>query len=175
MATVKRERIPWADRLDAQVARYPSIGDDRWEDAFRDYELMGGVLRDLLRVATQTRRGQRPKLGDVDVEEERLRKLVGDDYSTAPFGEAFQALAGDRSRRHVASRTGIGLTQVHRYLTGEAVPSVADIEKIAAAFGKAPTFFAEYRTELLLGVLREYLSRNPEATIGIVHRLEAAL
>lgn len=179
MSVSEPELRSWEDRLEAVKAQFPSAADRYWADAVKDYDLMGGVLREVLRVGhTPKRRGQRPLL-DQGEGMARLRQLWGDDYSTLAFPAAFAALAGSRSRSAlvalIRARTGVEMsrTQVHRMLSGAIAPSGRDMEIIAAAFAKPATYFHEYRLALVLAAVVAYLDEAPEATASLVARLGA--
>jgi transcriptional regulator with XRE-family HTH domain len=130
---------------------------------------------------------------------ERMRRLRGEDYTQLPFPEAFRALAAHRplcdacaqkhgyafaatagcdcgchtlrSYRHLAHRTGLGRSQLHRLMTGMIAPTSAEIEAIAAEFKKSPHYFQEYRVARLCALLAEELARNPERSVMIVRKL----
>lgn len=170
----RAQRIDWDKTLERAHRQYPTSAEADWapSGALRDYEMLGRLVGELLRVEStpQNRRGQRPVLTDDD--KVRLRQLLGDDYTTLDFPEAFSSLAGTLSRTQVAERTGVPRTHAHRLLTGAAAPSADDMEAIAAAFGKAPTFFAEYRKGLIMSVIERHLQASPEASVGFVKQLQ---
>lgn len=168
----RAQRIDWDKTLERAHRQYPSSGDVDWTGALRDYEMLGRLVGELLRVEStpQARRGQRPVLTSDD--KVRLRQLLGDDYTTLGFANAFASLAGNLSRTQLATKTGLARTQVHRLLSDTAVASADDMEAIAAAFGKAPTFFAEYRKGLIMSVIERHLEASPEASVGFVKQLQ---
>lgn len=170
-ATTRRsERIPWDDRLATVHRQYPSTDQRDWSEALRDYDLMGALIRDILKVeSAPKRRGQRPSL-DIEAGEARLRQLWGDEWTTLPFAEAFRLLSGSLSRRAVGERVGVPRATVQRLLDG-LEPTGQEMERIAAAFGKPPTYFREYRVGLVCGFLVEYFADAPEASVALAHRL----
>ncbi len=159
------EQIPWDQRLAEVAHTYPSCRDS-WVPALRDYELMGRMIRDLLRVSSSPgRRGQRP-LPEVDAGMDELRRMWGDDYSTLPFPEAFSALTADRSLTPLVRKTGISRTKLQDLRRGKARPSGDDMEKIAAALKKTPAYFLEYRVGAVCAAIADHLRSAPEASIG---------
>lgn len=167
----------WEAQRAAVYARYPSAAEEDWTAALADYDLMGRLIRDVLRVGhTPKQRGSRPEL-ERDEALSRLNQLRGDDYTMLPFPEAFRALARwdpdtpTRSLTNIARRVDIPRSRTHRLLTGESKPSHADLEQIAAAFGRRPTYFAEYRIALVVAAIEAHLEAAPEATVGIVRQL----
>lgn len=168
----RAQRIPWDTILEDVHRRYPSTADDAWADSLRDYEMLGNLVGGLLRVESkqQDRRGQRPVLTDAD--RPRLRLLVGDDYSTLPFPQAFASIAGSLSRTQLARKTGLPRTHVHRLLSGEIMATATDMEAVAKAFHKPPTFFADYRRAVIVWVVDKHLEGAPESTVTLIKQLE---
>lgn len=178
VAPIRNPKSKRTNRLgetwDQTVARvhvqYPNTASLDWREALKDYDLMGRVMRDVLRVGnTPQRRGHRP-LPDFDAGMALFRQLRGEDFTVLPFTEAFAALAATRSGRGLAHKTGITRTQVQRLLTGVR-PSLVELELIAEAFGKTPFFFQEYRNAHICALLAAELDRSPETSIGIVRGL----
>lgn len=171
-------RPTWEDRLAAVKGAYPSTADRYWVEAVQDYALMGGLIHELLRVGhTPKRRGSRPGLEQDAETMARLRELWGDDYSTLPFAETFTMLKGTRSRSQlvtlIRAKTGVYVsrTQIHRFLTGQAAPGGRDMEVIARAFNKKPTYFHEYRLGLVIASVVALLDASPEQTASLVQQL----
>jgi hypothetical protein len=163
--TPEPPRVPWESRLADVEHAYPSTT-EAWAPALHDYEMMGRIIRDILRVGSAPkRRGQRP-LPDADAGMIELRRLWGEDYSTLPFADTFRLLGGARSRTHMARKTGLARSRVHRLWSGEIVASGGEMEQIARAFDKTPGYFLEYRVGVVCAAIAEHLRRAPEASIG---------
>ncbi len=163
----------WDERLREVQRLYPSAADPTWLDALGDFELMGAVLRDALRVGhTPKRRGSRPLLNAEDGEV-RLRQLFGDDYTTLPFAEAFRVLVESRglSVRQVARKTGLSRSHAHRLMLGQVAPTGRDMEMAASGLSKPAVYFLEYRVGLLLAAVAQHLTEAPETSVGLVRQL----
>lgn len=151
--------------------QYPTVDTLDWAEALKDYDLLGRIMRDVLRVGhTPVRRGHRPP-PDFDEGMARLRQLRGEDYTVLEFDDSFRVLAGDRSRVALARRTGLSKTQLHRLITGEVAPTGDEMAAVAAAFGKSPFYFKEYRTAIVCALVARELERSPETSIGMIRNL----
>lgn len=160
-------KVPWSERRKLIVEHFPSVERLDWVEVFRqDPSIMGRIINDILRLdaAEPGKPGKRPGLARGDVEQ-RLEKLFGSRFSDRPFPKAFKSLIGDRSIRHVASKTGLNRNTVHRLLKGEQIPDEYEMEEIAKAFDINPAYFAEYRLAYVVGFIYSRLAVNPEATI----------
>lgn len=162
--------MPWSDRIKRARSLYPTVDTrDEWEEALHLEGALGALLLNLVRVpeadAPSTgQRGHRP----LPTEAETLRRLdeiFHGDFTNAPFDQALRALAGDRSIRHVASKTGLSPSTIHAYLHNRRQPSPADLERIAQGFKKRPSYFLEWRISALCSLLAEYLEQNPEHSV----------
>lgn len=171
------KRVPWKERYAVVVEQFPSVETLDWERAFRDPELLGRVLRDILKAdqaqGKQSGPGPRPVLDGAEGFE-RYRQLAGDDYAYVPFVEAFKALVGDRSIRHVSSITGINPTMVFKLLHGQREPDLYLMEEIASGFKKHPSFFMEYRVAYIIGSLAHFITKAPETTVSLYDRIRKA-
>ena len=168
------EKTSWDKRYDVIKTQFPDPKTFDWRKAFdKDLDLFARIMRDVLKVdqAVPGRPGPRPAL-DYDRGVKSLRQMMGQDYSTLPFPDTFQFLAGDRSLSHTARKTGLSRSQVHRLLRGESQPDVNEMTMVAEAFGKHPSFFLEYRAAFVVAALSEKLLNAPEATIGFYRRIQ---
>lgn len=168
------KKTPWKERYELIVSQFPSTTRVDWEKAFRDVDLWGRVIRDIMRVdqasETHTGPGPRPVLDEAS-SYDRLRQLMGEDYSYAPFQETFQILAGNRSLRNLASKIGISYGMVNRLLKGDREPDLWLLEQIAKVFNKEPSFFVEYRTAFILGALGDQLDKSPETSVDLYKKI----
>lgn len=175
-------KLPWEERLALIRQLLPSsplMGpqspetEDAWRRAFeRDVDLMGRVLRDLLKAdqAVPGRPGPRPALNPAKVGPQ-VDSLLGKDplerpYTLQPFREAFALLAGVRSLTQLARRTGLSRSHVHRLLRGEMMPTREVMEQIAVGFGKEPSYFVEYRIAVIVSAIVNGLVSFPEKSVA---------
>lgn len=170
-----RRQLGPVDQLAEVRRQYPGVLEHDWHDILADDRIFGRVLTDICKIgwAPAQRRGTRAEL-DYATFIERLRALAAmrrGEFSTLPFHEAFALLADGRSVRHLATKTGMPRTSVHRLLSGEHDPAAEEMERVARAFDVSPMFFVEYRTAAVLATMAEHLLRSPEATVGLVHQL----
>lgn len=183
----------WDDRYKRIQAQYPSTRPDfAWDEALQSAELLGRLLHDLANIGWErpTRRGQRSR---IDPEEgmvriaavleggPRLSALEADragEATTSAFPEALRELAAEANLTisGVANLEGITLsrTEIHRLMRGERAPTGFDMEQIADAFGKAPTYFHEYRVSLLAEAVVAHLEDAPELSVHAIRQLEAS-
>jgi len=172
----KEKRVPWSERRRLISHYFPSVDRLDWMEVFRqDPGLMGRIINDILKLdaAVPGKPGKRPGLDQKDAER-RLATLLGERYSELPFPQAFRNLAGERSVRHVATKTGLNRNTIHRLMTGTQVPDEWEIEQIAAAFDVAPSYFTEYRMAAVVGFIYSQLMRNPEATVIFYKKINDA-
>lgn len=157
--------------------RFPSSATLNWQKAFRnDPELLGRVLRDILKLdrVVPGRHGPRPGPDPVR-DGPALDRLRGLDpgrhpYSLQPFLVAFAHLVGKRSVRAVAAKVGFNASRVYRLLKG-GDPTMAEMEAIAAAFGRQPSYFAEYRVRSIHTAIGDELAADPHHSIEVYERL----
>lgn len=144
-------------------------------DALSEAEVLGKVIADIVREGIGREGGDRRRNLD-ETAEPLLRQLTGDDYATVPFPMAFKALTRGRegrpmSRTTLARKTTLSRTQVHRLITGTITPSTMDMELVAGAFGKHPSFFIEYRNWLIISYISQHLQCSPETSWLWVNKL----
>ena len=166
-------KVPWAERKKIVNAQFPTTVDLDWERVFRaDPHILGQLINDILKVdsAVPGRPGKRPAL-DIKLAEERLRKIVGDDYTALPFADAVYALMGDHSVLWLAQKTGMNKSYVYRMMSGQSNVALENIEIVAKTFRKDPSYFVEYRLAYIIGVLTRKLESMPDATVGFYGRL----
>jgi transcriptional regulator with XRE-family HTH domain len=165
-------KVSWDQRVQVIKRRFPSVDRLDWNKAFlADPTLFGRVVNDILKVdaAQPGKPGKRPAIEQKDAEQ-RLKQLMGEDYTTVRFAEMFPLLCGKRSVRAIASKTGLNRNTVYYLLKG-GQPSAEAMEKIAKAFRKKPEFFYEYRMLYISAVLWQRLDSNPEATINLYRKV----
>lgn len=181
--------LRFSERIALAREHFPSLNDlakpksdttDAWlgimgtgnED---EITIVGAVLRDIHEhdQATPGRSGPKPAVHDARRVHELHRQFLGEDHTTLPFKEIFAVLANGRSIRAMAAKCGLDRNKVARLLAGVgrgSQPTRDDMEKIAAAFRKHPSFFMEYRVQYLQADLTAQLHQIPEASIDLYRR-----
>lgn len=173
----KREgkKTPWKERYALIKTHFPIVAQIDWRKAFiADDDLYGRVWRDILRVdqANEVNAGQGPRPAlDPQRARERLRQLMGNDYSHLPFDEAFSVLAGDRSIRNLARKIGMSVSATWNLKNGHKEPDLYDLELIAKSFGKEPSYFLEYRMAYIIGAMADQMMLAPEMTVDMYREL----
>lgn len=166
-------KTPWGERVKLIRERFPSTFKLDWNKAFSDdLDLFARVLRDILKLeqALPGRPGPRPSL-DVAVATRRLQQFLGKDFTIEAFPEAFRILAGTRSIRHLAAKTGLDRNHIHRLLNGTMEPDAFALSAVAKAFGKSPSYFLEYRIAYIGAAMVSRLEWSPETTIDLYRKL----
>lgn len=158
----------WEIRYQKIKEHYPSVASLRWTGALDyDPEVFTQVMGDLLKAeGKRSRPGKRPTLSR-QLAEEELAKLSIADFSEFEFPQAFQALISAlpkevQTYRSLANKTGCNKDYLVKYLKGTLAPRFLDMENIAAAFNKDPSYFLEYRIAYVLMMVDRYLTNNPE-------------
>jgi transcriptional regulator with XRE-family HTH domain len=91
-----------------------------------------------------------------------LAQLTNVDYSELGFLDALDVLWGDRSISDMVFKTGISRQLIYNMKRGLREPTFEEMEQIARAFGKDPSFFLEYRIGKALAAIDVFLQRSPE-------------
>lgn len=153
----------WARNYNNVKEEYASVTDLKWRETLSyDTEVFTHILADIIKAeGKRPKPGKRPAL-DRQSAQEALSRLSGAQFSDRTFVETFSHLVGDRSYRHLAQKTGIHKDTVHKLMHGKLQPSNDTMEAIAAAFGKDPAYFLEYRVHMILAMVGEYLKDAPE-------------
>jgi transcriptional regulator with XRE-family HTH domain len=169
------QKMEWEDRYVVIKQEFPSAERLNWAEALRDVEVLGKVIRDILKdtLAEEgtTGPGPRPPL-PMKEGSNRLRQLEGEDYSDYEFPEAFYILAQGRSVRHLARKLNMNSTLVYNLLKAKKHPDMATMEMIAKTFEKRPSYFLEYRVGYIVGALADKLVKTPDITIPIYAKLK---
>lgn len=169
-----KKKTPWDKRVKIIEKEFPGTRSLDWKRAFdSDVSLMGRIIRDILKLDSVVpgRPGPRPQL-DEETAQLRWRQLIGQDYSTLPFVDAFGLLMGERSIRHVASICGLDRNLIFRLKKGEVEPGSYELEAIAKAFKRDPSYFCEYRRLVIGKSVLSKLEAHPEGSIAIYRRLQ---
>jgi plasmid maintenance system antidote protein VapI len=167
-------RVPWAQRLGVIHQQFPSTATLDWNEAFtRDHELWARIMHDIIKAdqAEPGRDGPRPKALDYERGLATIRQMMGQDYSLLPFPEAFAVLSRGYSLSHLARKTNISRSIVHRLLRGDEEPSAEEMAAIADAFDKHPSFFIEYRVGYITAMVHARMATNPETSIAVYRKM----
>ena len=167
-----------ADRYAQVQESWPSTRADRDQvsEVLADYDLLGRVMRDVLRIGYDApRRGQRSPLEWSDGQA-RLRALSAEragQATTRPFADAFPELASEAGATidDIAAGADISRSQVHRLLRGHIMATPIEMAKLATYFGKPVTYFTEYRVHLICESMAQQLVAAPERTIDVLVRM----
>jgi hypothetical protein len=166
------DTVAWAGRCANAAAAYPSVERPEFTRHLDAHpEIMGAIFRDILRFDNDRDPAGRRSTPELSHGIETLRELMGDRYSMDPFGFSLQRLAAGRSSAMLAARTGLSRSTIQRLRTGAMGPTKGHIEAVAAAFGKDPLWFVEYRAMLLAEMVAAEALRNPERSAAMVGKL----
>lgn len=175
VATAKKgKRLNWGERVELIYEYFPKCRDPDWNIILSDIDTLGEVVRDILRLeqAEPGKSGPRPA-PQVPAGMKTLRQWTGQDHSVLPFPQAFQILAQGYSLTHLARKTHLSRSKIHRLLRGEEHPTPPELSAVAHAFGKEPSYFLEFRTAYIMAALGAKLEQVPEATIALFRRIAA--
>jgi transcriptional regulator with XRE-family HTH domain len=168
----QRRRIPWEERVKLIDEQFPGARDADWNVILRDPDILGRLLKDILKVdqIEPGRAGPRPNL-NYERGMQTWREMTGQDYCELPFVQAVRLITKGQAVRVIARKTHMTKTRVDRLVRGIDRPSADDLRAIAAAYGKKPAFFAEYRAEFVTAAIVARLADEPEMTIAIYSKL----
>ena len=167
---VQGKKTPWKERYALIQEHFPRAVRYDWRTSLRDTDLWARIWRDIYEA--DLRAGDGGLVEDNKKSRERLRQLMGADFSLEPFNVAFKALIGSRSVRHVATKCGLTPNMVFRLQQGERKVDLDIIEKVAKGFGKDPSYFMEYRIAYVMGALGDQLEMLPEASVDLYRKLQ---
>jgi plasmid maintenance system antidote protein VapI len=171
-AALKGRRLTWDERVELIFEHFPSARNPDWNTILSDIDTLGEVVRDILRLeqATPGKSGPRPA-PEIAAGMKSVRRWRGEDHSILPFAEAFGVLARGYSFTHLARKVRLSRSRVYRLLKGEGDPTPHEIDLIARAFGKEPSYFLEFRMAYVLAALAARLEQAPEATIPLYRKV----
>lgn len=163
----REKKVPWKERYEVVKTQFPSVQSLDWEKVFRsDPTIMGNILNDIIKVqvAPKGRPGKRPAL-DKEQARDILKQYQGEDYTLLPFPKAVTRLKQQQSVRQFARKVSMSPTYAYKLMTGAKPPTVEDMELVAEAYGKDPSFFYEYRVAFIATLMVERVDYAPEASI----------
>ncbi len=174
-----RQKMSSQDRRQMIAEKFPSTQHMDWDKAFEnDMDLLGHLLRDILKLdmAIPGQAGRRPGLDEKEATP-AFDRLLGRDYcdrpySLLPFAKTMALLADSRTLRSLEVKVGISKSRLHRLLQGKQQPELAEMEKIAKIFDKAPSFFVEYRALVVRNAINSHMAAaEPEVTVRVYEQL----
>lgn len=170
MARDDRRTLDW-DAICANAAlAYPSVDNPQFVKHLATPGLIADIMRDFLRLENLTTTGVR-ETPELEVGLARLNELLGNGYSMDPFPKAMRVCTRQQSVRQIARKTGLSKTRVGMLLAGDAAPTAHDMEQVAKAYDRQPTWFAAYRTHVIVTMVTAAVERNPEQSAVLVRRL----
>lgn len=172
--TVFEGKKSWSTRKGLIKEQFPDYERLNWSAAFKaDVGLLGLIIKNVLKSDQSTlgRPGPRPTL-DPKRSAERYAQFIGTDYSYLPIDETLANLQGDLSIRGLANKVGLDFNLIYRILNRKATPSISDMQEIAKAFGKHPSYFLEYRIAYIVGALDSAFTESPESSVSTYLKLK---
>lgn len=167
------KKVSWADRYSVIKEQFPSVEKLDWNKVFRaDPTIMGNILNDIIKVevAPKGRPGKRPALTREEAKE-FWSKYQRADYTVEPFAKALNQLKGTTSIRQMARKVSMSPSHAYNLMTGRNQPKVEDMELVAAAYNKHPSYFYEYRVAFVAASMSERIDYAPESSIIYYERV----
>lgn len=152
----------WSERMQENPEALLRIIADAYDFALRERETAAGVRR----------YGRRPKPDPVPLEEVYATAFPTQ-FSTAPFPEALGRLMKGSSQRAFAARVPCHQATLSRLLSGQLVPDVSMMERLARAAEVKPWYFAEWRARFVADVVERSLLADPKMSVGAIKGLRA--
>jgi plasmid maintenance system antidote protein VapI len=171
-AGLKGRKITWDERVELIFEHFPGAKNPDWNSILSDIDTLGEVIRDILRLeqATPGKSGPRPA-PEIAAGMKTMRRWTGEDHTVLPFAQAFAVLSRGYSLSHLARKTDLDRNKVNRLLKGEHEPTPMEMDRVARAFGKQPSYFLEFRMAYVLAALAAKLQEAPEATIPLYRKV----
>jgi hypothetical protein len=163
----------WDKVLSELHERIPALEKANWSALARhDPKILGAIVGDVIKVSVSPR-GRAGKRSIATAREAnanyaRLRHL---DYAEEPFTEVMKAFLQFRSLRAIAREAYLDKNTLHRLVHGKRSPSTEQLEVIARAIGKEPSFFIEYRAAVVAVAIYNMLLDIHESSTVLYHKL----
>lgn len=158
----------WVEKGKIINEAYPDINTLDWRAALSsDRDLFANIVREVIRKSDG--RNKPPPLGRRN-NGSKFAQIAGEDYTLLPFSKAFGVIANGVEKSDICDRTGIKPSRVYGLLSG-GVPTVSEIKSVAAAFGRSPSYFVEYRVMCIAGAVAEYLESDVDSTVVLFEKL----
>jgi len=149
----------WDKKLNVLRSKYPQITNINWGEILRDEpEVFCGVVGKVT-VPDNTKKSEIQTFqGNV-----QFARVSNSDYSELEFKKAFTIIY---SRYHdpLIEKTNLSERHLIALMEGSITPTYEDMEEIAQAIGRNPSFFMEYRIAKILASIDSYLMVSPETT-----------
>jgi len=147
----------WDKKLYALREKYPKITSIDWGEILRsEPEVFCGVVGKV--TIPEGSKKSNIKMSDGN---KKFAKISGTDYSELEFKDAF-AIIYDRSYESLIEHTCFTELYLSQLADGSRFPSYEDMEDIAKACNRDPSFFMEYRIAKILSAIDNYLMQSPE-------------
>ena len=157
----------WSEAVAEIHQKHPEVNTLNWKPVFlTDPALLGRVISDMLKMdlSESSRPGKQSKV-DPEEARRRMRRYGRDDYTMLPFSESVSLLKGDLSVRAYADKCGMHYSRLYTLLCDRGVPSLEEMQKVAKAHGKDPSFFLEYRIATIFACMAAGYREYPESTV----------
>lgn len=171
-------KLDWSETVERLYREVPEAENVNWEGLFRaDPTVLGSLVNDIIKVSVSKkgRPGKRSANSEADVAADLL-KLTNSDYADLAFPQALRMAMGRRSLRQTASLAGIDKMTVHRLLNGDgAPPTPAQMESLATALKKDPSYFVEYRAAYVCNALYRMLCANSDSAVIFYKKIKSGM
>ncbi len=172
-------------RADLEAAKrlYPScdMGVDEWVTFFNSpagLDAMGKILYDIFdevrsaeeRNAGLRRIGRRPGRSAVPLDEV-MSVVLPQEFNHDPLPVALARLMQGRSQQQFGQRIPMSQSHLSRVLSGERLPTLEQLERIAAVAGVQPWYFVEWRAMYIAQLMNEVFTESPHLSISALRAM----
>lgn len=143
----------------------PQAGEG-WRAAFDSRpDIMHSILGDIIKYsyARPGRVGQRPMPREEDVD---VSWLLDREPNQKPITEVLPGLM-KVSAREFARRIHMSKTQFQRVMSGEIVPDLSQLVRIAEEVDRPAVFFVEYRNQMLVRAFVHLIESKPDIAVSL--------
>lgn len=153
-----RQAVPWLEGGDVAAQLAARVTPETiWRIVSDVYDI---AKTDEERAKGQVRIGRRPAREEVPLDEV-LATLLPEPYQDKPFREALRELMGSDSQWTFARKVPCDQATLSRLLNGKSEPDRHMLEALAAAGGKGPWWFVEWRAMFMADLVRAMFMRHP--------------
>jgi hypothetical protein len=168
-------KMDWEETVSRIYKDIPAAEEVDWEGLFRDDpKILGDLVNDIIKVSVSQkgRPGKRSASSAAEVQND-LAKLMDTDYSDQPFPVALRIAMGERSVRQTSRLSGVDKMVIIRLLNGEgSLPTAPQMEALASALKKDPSYFIEYRAAYVCHAVYRMLCDNSESAVVFYRKLK---
>lgn len=158
-----------------------AMDEEAWLKAMdHDPDIMWAILADIYnvirdeqeRVDGKRRMGRRPMraAGSID---ELIAAVIPQQFGTDRFTEALRLLLLGKSHSQFARRVPCAPSTISRLLSGEYVPDLLMLERLARAANVPAHFFVEYRALYVGSIIERTLTQHPHLGVAAFKRLRS--